>query len=62
MGAGKLAKNHLIDHVCVSAGLDALGDITCWEGWAEASDGTRTTMSDHPGVAVQLARPGHRQK
>jgi len=62
VGAGKLVKNHLIDHVCVSAGLEVLGDIACWEGWVESSDGTRTTMSDHPGVAVQLARTEHRQK
>jgi endonuclease/exonuclease/phosphatase family metal-dependent hydrolase len=62
VGTGKLAKNHLIDHVCISAGLEVLGDVTYWEGWVKAADGSRTTMSDHPGVAVQLARPRHRQK
>ena len=55
--AGRLVKNHLIDHVCASAGIEVLGDIACWEGWVESSDGTRTTMSDHPGVAVNLRGP-----
>lgn len=57
---GKLVGNHLIDHVCVSAGLEVLGDITCWQGWSEKADGTKTTMSDHPGVAVQLANASGR--
>ena len=61
VGAGRLVKNHLIDHICASAGVEVLGEVACWEGWVESPDGTRTTMSDHPGVAVQLAWTEQRQ-
>jgi endonuclease/exonuclease/phosphatase family metal-dependent hydrolase len=56
VAVGKLVKNHLVDHVCLSADLKVVNEIACWESWAVASDGTRTTMSDHPGLALQLAR------
>ena len=47
----KLRRNHLVDHVLATEGLVATAGITCWE--PTTSDGLR--MSDHPGVAVQLA-------
>ena len=47
----KLRRNHLVDHVLATDGLVVAEGITCWE--PTTSDGLR--MSDHPGVAVQLA-------
>ena len=52
VASGKLRRNHLIDHICATDGLTAGGGITCWE--PITIDGL--TMSDHPGVAVQLGR------
>jgi hypothetical protein len=49
--SGKLRSHHLIDHVCASAPLVAAGDVSCWE--PVGADGK--ALSDHPGVAVNLA-------
>ena len=52
VASGKLRRNHLVDHICVSSELRGDFDIECWE--PVRSDGTR--MSDHPGVIARLAR------
>jgi endonuclease/exonuclease/phosphatase family protein len=49
VGGGHLASNHLVDHICLSEGLDRIGHIRCWE---PVVDGVR--LSDHPGVAVTI--------
>jgi hypothetical protein len=51
VASGKLRRNHLVDHVCVTGDLNR-ESLMCWE--PVASD--RTRMSDHPGVLVRLAR------
>jgi hypothetical protein len=48
--AGRLASHHLVDHVCVSEGVEMVGAMTCWE----PRDAAGTRMSDHAGVAVTL--------
>jgi endonuclease/exonuclease/phosphatase family metal-dependent hydrolase len=50
VAGGKLRCNHLIDHVCVSEPLVAMGEVSCWE--PTRADGV--VLSDHPGVAVAL--------
>lgn len=48
----KLRRNHLVDHILATDELLVVEGISCWE--PTTSDGLR--MSDHPGVAVRLAR------
>jgi hypothetical protein len=50
VATGRLRRNHLVDHVCVSTDLAPAGEFDCWEPLAE--DGK--AISDHPGVVARL--------
>jgi Endonuclease/Exonuclease/phosphatase family len=51
VASGKLKRNHLVDHICVSPELSGVYQIECWDPVRD--DGTR--MSDHPGVVARLS-------
>ena len=50
VAAGKLATNHLVDHICLSEGLAANVSVSCWE----PVDSERYPMSDHPWVEADI--------
>jgi hypothetical protein len=52
VASGRLARNHLVDHIAVSStwSLGSDVEVSCWE--PRDSDGTH--LSDHPTVAVAL--------
>jgi endonuclease/exonuclease/phosphatase family metal-dependent hydrolase len=54
VAAGKLDRNHLVDHVAISTDMlrDHDVDVHCWE----PTDPEGVALSDHPTVAVDLTR------
>ncbi len=53
VASGKLKRDHLVDHICVSTELSG-SEFACWE--PEGVGGK--TLSDHPGVVVRLSVDG----
>jgi len=54
VAAGKLKRNHLVDHICVSTDLTRDYEVECWDQFS--ADGRE--ISDHPGVVARVSVDG----